>query len=292
MTDIVPSTGKPSAKLLNPDLEASVGEVPAPEKRKWHIHSLITTIILWGSIITNIIAHHTQKTSDTQTIFNITAVTIIFGGFWYFIEACYFSKSFAHLRNEMHVIEYEEYVNRLKTACPTIIFHLRAWHYETRTQVTTYTDSQGNLQTTFNTYQEIVVTYSAAKPFPISTWRDTTVDPPGIRSGKLIKLKVNKGFHLIDKDTSKVFDEAKKEHEKSLQGRDTYHSCYADIDIPGYIPNVLVKRNQSSKPLCLHWGSYLIWTLLGLSWPYRVWFENISDTRTLSVSKAVGVNPN
>ena len=52
---------------------------------------------------------------------------------------------------------------------------------------------------------------------------------------------------------------------------------------------VLVKKDGTSTPACLHLGLFAFWSFVFVSWPYRVWFEFLTYSKEITIGKVVKV---
>jgi hypothetical protein len=119
--------------------------------------------LVWASLIGWIILAEAADLSILGFIFSLMAYVGYTVEYW----LAGTRKFFSHIQHEVNAYEY---VRHLSVVPPTITFHARCWHYETRTRIVSSTDSQGRHQTRTETYQEMVVTHQRA-PAPVLAMR-------------------------------------------------------------------------------------------------------------------------
>jgi hypothetical protein len=112
-------------------------------------------INLWISALTWIIVAAATDLSFLGGIY------FCFSYIGYTVEWCISGtrKFLSHIQHEYSAYQY---VDKLREAPPSISFHAKCWHYETRYRTVTHTDAQGRSYTTTEAYQEMVVTHQRA----------------------------------------------------------------------------------------------------------------------------------
>ncbi len=71
--------------------------------------------------------------------------------------------------------------------------------------------------------------------------------------------------------------------------RDVNVDIWWTLDIPNYMARVLVKKDNTPTPACLNIGIFFFWSLILLSWPYRIWFESLTEAKEITIGKVVKV---
>ncbi len=59
------------------------------------------------------------------------------------------------------------------------------------------------------------------------------------------------------------------------------------LDIPNYMARVLVKKDNTPTPAYLNTESFFFWSLILLSWPYRMWLDSLTVAKEITVSKVI-----
>ncbi|KAL0233822.1 hypothetical protein PCE1_002328 [Barthelona sp. PCE] len=107
--------------------------------------------------------------------YNISIHWGVFVGFYaiaLIINMC--SKTAKYTCNQEEAGGSLDQLARIATYPIEIVFHVHAYHYETRWRTVSYTDSNGNTQTRQESYQECVTTLSLDEVCPILSCNDVT----------------------------------------------------------------------------------------------------------------------
>jgi len=239
-----------------------------------HIRSLVLTIFLWGSIFFIFACQIPFIPLFQNRCSGFYYIPIIAGSalyITYLIEAFVTgSRHYTHVIKDFQYAKY--YVEKMLQSPPRLYCQWENYHYETRTRLVTRTDSNGNSYTTTETYQEKVVTSTGTTPYHISFWRDFSGQIPSLPVVKALKLSCKKLFRYADKQ-SKINQQAQKAQILAMNKRDTYISGTTVFTIDGFKPYIMLLRDKSSKPCFLHLGWYILFTLVTLNYPYRLYIE-------------------
>lgn len=224
----------------------------------------------------------------TATYINLVGYILIGVAYLIYLIECCRSDSLKFLRNQMEVFGYENFLAQVKKSAPVVTFVVECYHYETRT--TTQTIYVNNVpQTTIQTQQVKVVSSTNTQQFNYASWADTTGDPTGLNSHKLIKLKVEKLLVFADDPTEKEYNKQKQAHTDKHKNRDTHFNAYMQHGINGYKDQILVKSGVATKPFLLNIWFFVLFSLMGLSWPYRMWFEYLVDNKAITLKKRIKI---
>ena len=202
---------------------------------------------------------------------------------------CWYSSVRKYLRNQLDIVEYQTFLDAIKVSAPIIEFKISCYHYKTTT-IDTITHVNGRTQTTSRQITEEVQTFKASEEFTYSTWKDLTRDPMGVKSNKLTKLTIGKDIRFANPETEREHDEQYRRFIDKHKDRDLFHADYILSWIPTqYYSTILVRRGTTSKPFLLNIWVYALFSVLMLSWPYRMWFEVVTKTREITVVKEVSI---
>jgi len=251
-----------------------VMETVAEPRRYIHLRALAMSLFLWAGIFFNIacnipfISLFEDRCSGMYFIPMIATIVI----YIVYLVECFVTGS----RHYSHVIKdfdyARNYVERMLQSPPRLYCNWENYHYETRTRLVTRTDSNGNSYTTTETYQEKVVTSTGTTPYRISFWRDFSGEIPTLPNVRALKLSCKKLYRYADKQ-SKKNQRAQKARILSDNKRDTYISGTTVFTIDGYRPYILLLRDKTSRPCFLHLAWYIIFTIVTLNYPYRLYIE-------------------
>lgn len=150
---------------------------------------------------------------------------------------------------------------------------LQCYHYERRVTYTTVRDSDGKerTETTFTTVR--VDTYRETKPFRFDLWRDVSDPMPLIRGYPLTKLHCGKTLVFADALSRARFDAAHAELVERNRFRDDHYETGWKLQVDGFSSHVLASADGTVTPCGVSLPIYLMLSLLGLSYPYRLWLE-------------------
>jgi len=253
-----------------------------------HLVSLLITLTLYGVIATCFTCYFTSAISEDtcKSNSNLWVWISVISYLVYWIECCC-SGSQKYLLNDMEATGYEQFIQKIKASAPQIGTAIECYHYETRTRTVYSTDSDGKETSHEETYTEKVTTYRGREYFNYKSWVDTTGEVVGVIGGDLIKLEVKK-MYVFDSAASQLkFENHRRNYIDSNRYRDDHIDSSDIFEIPGHLPKVLVQNKGTVRPCCLEIGWFWIWSFFLLSWPYRMWFEKLSDTKRIILSKMV-----
>lgn len=259
---------------------------PRIDDSRAHVHwrSLFISAGLWASLIAMIVFLCTRSSSSSSTSSSygspstitpqLTASFVCVGIFTliYLIEVC-ISDTRKFLSNRLSVGNAEDYVRRVYTTPPQPVFWIQCYHYETRVHTTTHRDSKGNTRTQTHTTRVRVDTYSERKPFAFDLWRDVSDPMPLIRGYPLTKLHCGKTLVFADALSRARFDGAHAELVARNRHRDVHYETGWRLEVNGFESHVLASADGSVTPCGVSLEIYIIVSLLGLSYPYRLWLE-------------------
>lgn len=252
---------------------------------KCECFSAITSLILYGSLGTFLVLFFLNGLEEAKI-----ALYVAFGaiGIYFFeailLQCCLPSGIVSDIRFPKETEVAVFFMKLAREATPQLSIYIECYHYETRT--TTTTDSNGRTQT--HTRTEKVTTYTASEPVRYSEWKD--VSPlSSIESGqhaddilrrKNILLKYTLRYtYSADQETMAAFN-AQKDVFFNLNRRDAHQNCYFIYSTGSSGTRTLtVKSEKSKKSRCFSLGTYYFYTLIGLTWAYRMYIEKYTDRR-------------
>eukprot|EP00584_Thalassiosira_punctigera_P015000 CAMPEP_0172557394 /NCGR_PEP_ID=MMETSP1067-20121228/72984_1 /TAXON_ID=265564 ORGANISM="Thalassiosira punctigera, Strain Tpunct2005C2" /NCGR_SAMPLE_ID=MMETSP1067 /ASSEMBLY_ACC=CAM_ASM_000444 /LENGTH=667 /DNA_ID=CAMNT_0013346467 /DNA_START=87 /DNA_END=2090 /DNA_ORIENTATION=- len=143
-----------------------------------------------------------------------------------------------------------------------------------------------------------VITHQAKATYKFSRWEDHTVASLWKRSqsfsstsqeAPFSKLTLSKLLVLKDKNTREDYF-AQQAAFVMLEGRKDVHAEFAtSIEVEGFRPKLLavrpVRRASNISAALFRQHVYVLFTLLGLSLPYRIWFAKHCDEIRVTVVK-------
>lgn len=156
---------------------------------------------------------------------------------------------------------------------PWIRWHIQCYHYETR--VRTSTDAEGNTTTT--TTEERVNTHSASHSYQLQGWRDDS-NPLKPTSHSIAKVAFSKDYKWRDPRAKQKHD-GEKFAWIARNDRDTHKDFSWSWGIHGYKSHMIEVRAGEAVPCCFNLLWFWLFSLLGLSWIYRVWASSVTGKR-------------
>ncbi|KAH3767812.1 cytochrome p450 family protein [Pelomyxa schiedti] len=257
-------------------------------RRSPHVRCLIFTFLVVGSLIYLPIALTVLSSVAWCDIAAYCAVGVTY--LTYFID-CAFGITSRHLWFMRDVESVFDYVIRIKSVPPRLSIHCECYHYETRTKYITERDSQGNTHTRTETETVKVTTYTETENFSYDRWDDQSGDlTTEIASRRYIKVDYEKTWHCGDSHTEHAWQRFQDVFNARNQNRDTHYSWFTSYSIDGLHDHMLSVTDLSKKSPMLAWRWYFLFSLVLLSYPYRMWVEGLADYAKFTFSKRVFVN--
>jgi hypothetical protein len=148
---------------------------------------------------------------------------------------------------------------------------------ETRTervQVTTYRESQNFRYATSRLPCCCCLTLcmqGAGCRFDV--WRDVSQPFPIIHFFRMTKLHNGKSLAFANDFTRAKFDYSMNDLISRNRYRDTHLDSGWRLDVPGFKSHLLAFIDLSTQSCWMTWPAYTFISLLGLTWPYRIWLE-------------------
>lgn len=193
-----------------------------------------------------------------------------------------------------------------------ILCSVECYHYETRHRTVTTRNSDGSTSTRVETYQvrraahalrtlahnrahvgrlmhaqEKVVTHRERDTFAYSTWHDDSGRIIGLQQFRICKLRLSKIHTFGSSETAARFEAQAQAFRDRNRHRDTHMDYSQGLDIPGFKDHVLALVDVRNRPACLSLSWFWLWSLAGLTWPFRMWMESISSKRGFTVNKVI-----
>jgi len=183
------------------------------------------------------------------------------------------------------------YIRRLQTTPPQLGFSCECYHMETRTRYVTehYTEYQHEYDSSskssrsvpvtktrqkLETYQERVVTFSESERFVFARWEDISEKlTDTIYQYQATRVDFSFTVDAGDRATQKRYNTVKQNFIARNQERDSSFEFSEHCRIEDFHPKMLSIVDLKKKSPLMHWSCYVVFTLCGLSWPYRIWFD-------------------
>lgn len=257
--------------------------------------SLGLTILVWACALRLTII---DRPRDND--FMIAALSVVV----YLIHA-FATPTFHYLWNLNVVEDVVSHIRRRLQTPPELGFNCECFHIETRVRYVTeyYTDwdtrynaSSGRPERVSvtksrqkrETYQEKVVTFTGHEVFSYARWEDVTTPlTQDIYRFQAIRVQFLCEVGFGDLVTAGRHGDQKRRFIQSHQYRDQQFNFSEYRIFSGFKPKMLSVVDMKNKSFLLHWLSFTLLTLLGLSWPYRLWFDRTTIQGSFTFRKNV-----
>lgn len=242
----------------------------------WKREPHMKCFVLTASMIVVLVLFLTADEFDINVFYGVFFSLLAL----YFLE-CICADTGKYLNNMGDAADITQYHQQIVSSPPWILWHIECYHYETRTRdaTRTITDSDGN--TTTETYQETyqvrVRTHSASHSYELAGWRDTSkvLEPT---SHDIAKVEFDKTYEWRDPG-AKAKHDAENAMWISMNDRDVHKDVSWTWGINGYKSRLVSVRDGAEVPCCFDIVWYVLFSLIGLSWFYRVYGSSITGKR-------------
>lgn len=253
-------------------------------KKQPHICSLLLNILVLASrgfIFVVVLGNQVNHGAWYQPLRFIGEFWWIFAlvELFYFIEyTC--SSTLRYLWNKTDCDSIKNYVISMKNTKPSISMWCECFHYETRIRYVTenYTVNGPNGPETrtrqrVETYQEKVVTHTETEYFDFTTFLEISqMISDDIYNNDLIKIKFSERIEFGDPYTRGAYDRQLSSFIARNKHRDVCFSYTESKHIPGFKERMFSVNGENHSCL-MTWYWYTLITLLGFTWPFRIWVE-------------------
>lgn len=253
-------------------------------KKQPHVCSLLINILLLisrGIYLTILIGYQISYNNWYRE------VKLIREGWWIFalVELIHFieytcSSTLRYLWNKTDCDSIKNYVIKMKNTRPSISMWCECFHYETRIRYVTenYTVNGPNGPETrtrqrVETYQEKVVTHTETEYFDFTAFLEISqMISDDIYNNDLIKIKFSERIEFGDMYTRSAYDNQLSRFISRNKHRDVCFSYTENKNIPGFKERMF-SVNGEAHSCFMTWYWYSLVTLLGFTWPFRIWVE-------------------
>ncbi|XP_078380998.1 transmembrane protein 151B-like [Oculina patagonica] len=219
------------------------------------------------------VSHCTMRGSAFKILRIIAIVMLGLSTVIVLIESC-FSHELEYLKNIMENETALGYIQRMQEVPPRINMVVECYHYETRTRVVHYTDSNGNRQSRTETYTETVVTFVDQDEFSFGSWVDVSKrEMPALSTVALTRVKIDSSILFGDQETADDYERQVAEMVERNRHRDVFTAFAASKEIPGLKKRISAYVDLRVKPFWIRPLFFWIATLLQMTWPYRWLFR-------------------
>eukprot|EP00039_Didymoeca_costata_P012067 m.172567 g.172567 ORF g.172567 m.172567 type:complete len:437 (+) comp15374_c1_seq2:188-1498(+) len=267
-----------SEPLLPPSYEDDVG-CWAGFQREPHSKNLFVSVCIIV-VVSLRLSKVDENLQNDAVFFSVLGVLILV----YLIES-FRAHTFWYLLRMTDTLSVNSYFSQMCQTMPWVHWSIQCYHYETRIEHYTSTDSKGNTTHHTRTVQERVNTHSASHNYALEGYSD--VSPPmTLTSHNITKVEFSRHFSWRDNIAKAKHDVAYAEWIR-FHDRDTHRDINWSWGIPGFKNYIMDIREGVSLPCWFNVNCYVLWTMIGLSWPYRVCASSICGKREEKVCKVI-----
>lgn len=181
----------------------------------------------------------------------------------------------------------ESQLEDLQAKVPYLAMTVECYHYEINTKV--HSDFRKGL---IDVRSERVVTFRESRFLPFARMTDHSA-PLEIdnRICHFLKLYVRKSVSLGDEQTRHAVENARSSILWDNHHRDQHITYYEEYVIDGYTPEIETQIDPSRRPPFYGKKWFWLFTLLGLTLPYRIYVDLQHHAQEYWIAKTVSVVP-
>ena len=249
-------------------------------KKEPHVMSLLLNLILLASRMFLLIVwigwnNNPIKWRDQYNIIQKYYYIFIVVEAAYLLEL-FCSSTLRYLCNQASSHSVRGHIIRMKETRPSFSMWCECYHYETRVRYVTETYTENGETKTREvreTYEEKVVTHTETDYFEFSHFIETSqMISDDIYYNDMIKIRLKYSISFGDEHTRAAYNRHLQRFISRNKHRDVHFSYTESQSIPGFLDK-LFSRNGEKQSMLINWGWYLLTSLLGFTWPYRIWLE-------------------
>lgn len=283
-----------------------------------YISFLISSIITLPNILPNFIFLIRNRNSvplmtyllnlvlsiGTPFFFVNPIISFVCIGIYYFFfiipfDYCFCSTSFhgnhSVIRELLHGnANKQTLINILQTnrkTPPSFVCHATAYHYETRYQTYTTTDSEGHTHVETRTYQEMVITWTGSSEYFYESWEEKG-NPIRISDFEVIHC-VSKVKYYFDASAKNAMRRVENDLLEIARRHDVFQSSSWKYSVPGFVEKVGAYTTE--QPSCLYlfytsrFGVFLwfIMSFIGFQSLYESFWASHGERMVLTLKKSV-----
>lgn len=221
---------------------------------------IVTLLVIWRSI---------------GTVFSC----VIYFYAVYLIEALFFNPATRGLRHVKDCDSILAYIKKVKEWRPVPKVEAHCWHWEECVKRETVRG-----ETRIETHQEKVYTQNFTEWLRVASWTDTSGDAlQGLQYFPLLQVHFEATWESDDPESLQEHERQRRDLRARAEAHDDHHDWSESLwfrdgnGVDCQLPHTdMIGATASSLPAWLGWKQYVVFTLLGLSWPYRWWLARNS----------------
>jgi len=287
-----------------------------------HLLSLCLSIAVWGLLVATVLCASSVMPvigSDGSCEVGPPATLLVLMVLAYSLEVA-LSSTRQYLSSINESEDIISFVKRMKLTPPVVGFGIVCSHLEERLETatgdtwrsstvegTSTDDTWRNLFELGSSYDawrrwcskergrdpvvEEVATWRVTEDFEYDYWKDRTGNSDWLRNQRytVIKLHVTKAEcpMFMDAQTEAAYGLQKRDFLNAHRKLDQRFGLYDYVEVAGYQPIVLGLRSDDCRPWWLSVKAFYLVSLLGLTWPYRLYLGFRSLEASICIRKAI-----
>lgn len=221
----------------------------------------------------------------TSTQLITGGVVTAFSGLFIFIYFCINicctckSKIVMYLGNQNNASGTENMLATMQSNAPTLMMHVRCYHYETRTSGSGKNRRSRRVR---------VETHAASQAIVYNTWRDVSTSVTGLANHGMVRVSVKKTFTYNDEQTFMHFEEQRLTFRRE-NDFDVYQDYSEELLIGGYREAILCIPTGVTKPACMATHFYFLTSIFCANWFFRRFVETATKKTTIHIRKQLSI---
>mmetsp|Transcript_81516 Transcript_81516/g.148855 ORF Transcript_81516/g.148855 Transcript_81516/m.148855 type:complete len:386 (+) Transcript_81516:105-1262(+) len=207
----------------------------------------------------------------------------------YLIEAFFFNPATRGLRHVSDCDSILAYIEKVKEWRPVPKVEAHCWHWETRWKRQTVRG-----ETRIRSHQEKVHTQTFTQWLRVASWTDASGDAlQGLHYFPFLQVHFEATWEA-DSESLREHERQRRDLGARAEAHDDHHDWWESLwlrdgnGIDCQLPHTdMIGATASRLPAWLGWKQYVVFTLVGLSWPYRWWLARNSITGDFIFRKVV-----
>jgi len=238
-------------------------KVTFPHK-KATILTLLVTILLPSYLLPSLYLSQYLK-GNTPLVLLLTTVILYIGE-----AACCSTRKY--LSNTVTPKGLEELLTKIRNSEPIITWHTECYHYRTHV---TY-DSKGRSTRS----QTKVVTHRASRQFSYRSWMDETpetlskIASDAVQVAPYVKVKLSPCVKFANEATLQDYQDQQSQFLSFESRKDVHMDHHTTLEVDGLQPRILVSTTGLGAIPIFERNYFWLFTLLGLTVPYRRWISS------------------
>ena len=197
--------------------------------------------------------------------------------------------------NSKDLVGLINYYDTIRNSSPIIKEHAHCYHYETRyrtiTDTTTNSDGSTSTSTRTESYQEQVTMHRDACIIEYNSCIDCT-EVLNLAKFQISNIKCKKSVTMADNFTQQYYNQIIQNFHFKHAYCDSERTFYNEISLNSFKEYILAFLDENMIPTAIKYSYFYYWlfTVIGLSWIYRLWFIGVCGKQDFHFIKQIKIN--